>query len=52
MGDYDLRKKYPLVVKHCDDVYKFKTHFVNFKEMTDIISNKAKKRMVTLDNFI
>ena len=42
MGKYDLRKKMPLVVQHCDDVYSslFKTHFVTFKEMVNILSEK------------
>ena len=42
MGKYDLRNKMPLVVQHCDDVYSslFKTHFVTFKEMVNILSEK------------
>jgi len=46
MGKYDLRKKMPLVVQHCNEVYKFKTHFVNFKEMTNILEGEEKNNTI------
>ena len=36
----------PLVIEHCDEVYKFKTHFVNFKEMTNVLEGKEKSNTI------
>ena len=49
MGNYDLRTKMPSVIEHCDEVYKFKTHFVNFREMTNILEGKEK--FTTIERF-
>ena len=51
MGKYDLRKKMPLIIEHCEEVYNglFKTHFVKFREMVNIL--EGNKESATIERF-